>query len=176
MRLRLINGREVTGVKTFDGVYEQYREMIYKFCLRLCGNEVLADELTQETFYKALKRIDRFRGESSLSTWLCGIAKHEYCTAMRREAPLPLDELETQSDDGFAEKLIDSDEAMTAQRMLHELPEPYREVFTLRTFAQLSHAQIAELFGKSESWARVTYYRARQMLIEKLNQKEEHKP
>lgn len=160
-------------MKTFDGIYEQYREMIYKFLLRLCGNELLADELTQETFYKALKRIDQFNGGSSLSTWLCSIAKHEYYTAMRREAPLPIEELDRQGDADIAERLIDSDDAMTAQRMLHELSEPYREVFTLRTFAQLSHAQIAELFGKSESWARVTYYRARQMLIEKLDHKEE---
>lgn len=155
-------------------IYEQYGGMIFAFLMRLCGNRDLADELTQETFYQALKGWKRYRGDAGVSTWLCGIAKRLYWQSLRRQAPPPVScAFEPQAPD-FAERLVTADRAMAAQRLLHELAEPYREVFTLRTFADLSHLQIGELFGKSESWARVTYYRARRMLAEGLKETDDH--
>ncbi len=148
----------------------QYREMVFAFLLRMCRDRDLADEVTQETFYQAIRHWKDFRGESSVSTWLCTIAKRQLYTAMRRVPPMPLEKAPEQSVPDFAEALADSDRAMIAQRALHSLPEPYREVFTLRTFADLSHGQIASLFGKSDGWARVTYYRARQLLAEAMKE------
>lgn len=145
-------------------IYEQYGGMIFRFLMRLCGNKDLAGELTQETFYQAVKGWKRYRGDAGVSTWLCGIAKRLYWASMRKEMPLPAGRAAEPSVPDFTERLITGDRAMAAQRLLHELAEPYREVFTLRTFCDLSHLQIGELFGKSESWARVTYYRARQKL------------
>ena len=138
-------------MRDFSAVYGEYREMIYRFIYRLCRNEELAEELTQETFYQAMKSWANYRGDSSVSTWLCAIAKRLYYASLRKPQALELTE-------------------NAAQRVLHRLPEPYREVFTLRTFCDLSHAQIAQLFEKSESWARVTYHRARQMLQEAMRE------
>jgi len=147
----------------FGEIYQQYGGMIFGCLMRLCGNRDLADELTQETFYQAIKGWKRYRGDAGVSPWLCGIAKRLYWGSLRKAPPTPACTIEPCVPD-FTEQLITGDRAMVAQRLLHELAEPYREVFTLRTFCELSHAQIGELFAKSETWARVTYYLARQTL------------
>jgi RNA polymerase sigma-70 factor (ECF subfamily) len=151
-------------------IYRDYAEMIHAFLLRLCGNRDLADELTQETFHQALRGWKRYRGDASVSTWLCGIAKRLYWSAIRKNKAIPAELAQTPYAPDFTEQLIQCDRAMAAQRMLHSLGEPYREVFTLRTFCDLSHAQIGELFLKSETWARVTYYRARQKLADGIKE------
>ena len=134
---------------------------------------MLADELTQETFYRAMCAWGRFRGGSSPATWLCTIARNLYRDTLKLPREAPLDEaLETARAPDVAEELVASDRMMTAQHMLHRLPEPYREVFTLRTFCELSHAQIGELFEKTESWTCVTYFRARQMLQKAIREAE----
>lgn len=151
-------------MQDFEQSYREYERMVHAFLLRLCGNESLAEELTQETFYQALKHWKEFRGDSNVSTWLCTIGKRLYLNCLRRQPTLPLEQAPEPHTPDIAEAIADSDRMMDAHRLLHRLPEPFREVFTLRTFGELSHGQIASLFGKSESWARVTYYRARQML------------
>jgi len=148
----------------FEEAYREHQQMIERFLLRLCRNQHLAEELTQETFYQALKHWDDYRGQGSVSTWLCTIAKRQLYYAVRRKETLPLEEAVCTASDDVTDALIRSDRQMAAHRLVHRLPEPMREVFTLRTFGDLSHAQIGSLFGKSDSWARVTYYRARQLL------------
>jgi len=150
-----------------EKIYQEYAPMIKGMLINLCHDEFLSDELTQETFYQAFLHYQAFRG-GSLSAWLCTIAKRLYFASLRKQTLLSLDQVQEPQTPDFAEALIAGDQAMRAQHILHHLQEPYREVFTLRTYAALSHQQIGELFGKSESWARVTYYRARQMLAEKL--------
>ena len=166
-------------MNTTDGmeeIYRQYSGTVRAYLMRLCGNNAqLAQELTQETFYRAVGSIHRFDGKSSVSTWLCGIARHVYCDLLRRKKPVsPLPE-DLASPGDFTEQIVRKDQAMTAHRRLHTLEEPYREVFTLRTFCDLSHEQIAELFGKSESWSRVTYYRARRMLQDAVKENNDEK-
>lgn len=148
----------------FEEVYREYQQMIERFLLRLCGNQHLAEELMQETFTQALRHWDDFRGQSSISTWLCTIAKRLLYDTVRRREALPLEEADAIAADDVTDALVRSDRLMAAHRLVHRLPEPMREVFTLRTFGDLSHAQIGSLFGKSDNWARVTYYRARQQL------------
>ena len=156
-------------------MYDRYSGMVKAYLTRLSRSSELAEELTQETFYQAVRSIDRFDGRCSASTWLCGIAKHLYIDAVRRRKPTePLPE-DIPSGEDFAEKIVRKDQAMIAHRYLHSLEEPYREVFTLRTFCDLSHTQIAELFKKSASWSRVTYYRARQMLREAMEENQHEK-
>jgi len=156
-----------------DRIYQDYGGMVKGMLLNLCHDEFLAEELTQETFFQAFLHARDFRG-GSLSAWLCIIAKRLYFTSLRKQRALSLEEVKEPQAPDFADALVSSDQAMRAQHILHHLEEPYREVFTLRTWAELSHKQIAELFGKSESWARVTYYRARQMLAEALKKEEQH--
>lgn len=158
----------------FEDIYREYEAMIRGFLLRLTGNQSLAEELTQETFYQALRHWDDFRGEASRSTWLCAIAKRLYLNCLRRRPPAPLESARDKQEPDFVDALINSDQVMAAHRLLHQLPEPFREVFTLRTFGELSHGQIGSLFGKSDSWARVTYYRARQMLARQAKEEWHH--
>ena len=157
-----------------EEVYREYRDLIQRYLYRLCRNEALAEELTQETFYQALKSWHTFQQNSSVSTWLCGIAKRLYWSVLRKKDFPVAEEKHEAAQPDFVEHLIRRDQAMAAHHLLHALKEPYREVFTLRTFCDMSHAQIGELFHKSESWARVTYYRARQMLQEALREEKQH--
>ena len=161
-------------MENFEEAYAQHEALVRGFLRRLCGNEALAEELTQETFYQAMRHWRDFRGQSALPTWLCTIAKRLYFDYCRKPPPQPTERIEIgESVQDAAEQLIASDRRVAVFRLLHDLPEPYREVFTLRTFGELTHAEIAALFGKSESWARVTYYRGRQ-LLRRMAEEEKH--
>ena len=161
-------------MQPFEEVDQQYQEMVFRFLLRLCRNQHLAEECCQETFYQALKAWKSFRGEGKVSTWLCTIARRVYLANLssitKREKVSAL----IHSADDVTEMFVEHDRQMVAQKMLHELPEPFREVFTLRTFCELNHRQIGELFGKTETWSRVTYHRARCMLQQAVEDKNEN--
>lgn len=155
----------------FEEVYTKEFPVVYKYMLVLCGNQALAEELTQETFYRAIQNSGTFRGTCKLSVWLCQIGKNLYISQLRKERhrkPVFPDEAQQQqaAQPDPEEALLRRDTAMNLHRLLHALPEPYKEVFSLRTLGELSFAQIGELFGKSESWARVTYHRAKLKLKE----------
>lgn len=149
----------------FDRIYEDYFKTVYAYILGMCGNQSIAEEITQETFYKALKNIDRFRGESRISTWLCQIAKNSYFTYCKKERIEFFEDLEQIPDSkDFIIKLEDKETVFAIHKHLHGIEEPYKEVFTLRVFGELSFLQIANLFDKTESWARVTFYRSKKMI------------
>ena len=149
----------------FEEVYRLYFADVYKYILALSRDEAVAEEVTQETFFKALTAIDGFRGQCQLRVWLCQIARNQYLTLCRERKRFGEAETEP-GDSGIKEDFADREAAKKLHRLLHDLPEPYKEVFSLRTFGELPFAQIGELFGKTESWARVTYFRARQKLKE----------
>ena len=149
-------------VEDFEKIYSDYYDAVFRYVLSLCRDKCLAEEIVQDTFFKALKSIDRYRGECKISVWLCQIAKNTFLTQEKRRsrsADLPLESIPT--DDPFEQRLADKDEALSIHRLLHTLDEPYKEVFWMRTFGEMSFKEIAEIFGKTESWARVTYHRAR---------------
>lgn len=158
---------------SFEEIYEAYFTRVYRYALRLCdGDAHGAEELTSDTFFKAMKALDGFRGECDIFSWLCGIAKNSRLSAVRGEKPSePLDEAEgeTAREAPFPEMLEDAETAMLLHERLHALEEPYKEVFTLRVFGELSFKQIAHIFGKTENWACVTYHRARNKLREKTD-------
>ncbi len=151
----------------FQEVYDLYFKDVYKYALSLSRNESVAEEITQETFFKALKSIDTFRGQCRLYVWLCQIAKNTYFTYSKKAGTLT-QEQEIPSGVSLEEKLLEQETAFEIHRILHCLPEPYREVFSLRVFGQLSFRQIGELFEKTESWARVTYHRAKLKIKEEM--------
>ena len=144
----------------FQEVYELYFRDVYKYVLALCRDEHMAEEVTQETFFKALKSIDSFRGQCKLYVGLCQIAKNTFFSiaAKNRRAEEVLPE---ETEDALERALMTKESAFEIHRLLHGLEEPYKEVFSLRVFGELSFQQIGQLFGKTESWARVTYHRAR---------------
>ncbi|MCM1165404.1 MAG: sigma-70 family RNA polymerase sigma factor [Lachnospiraceae bacterium] len=153
----------------FDRIYSEYYDTVFRYALSLCGDEGFAEEITQESFFKALKSIDKFRGGCKLSVWLCQIAKNTFLTLVKRRKRNIDYTLEAIPEEGsFEERLIDGEDARQIHRLLHGLDEPYKEVFWMRVFGELSFAEIAALFGRTESWARVTYHRARAKIKEGL--------
>jgi len=151
----------------FQEVYNLYFRDVYKFVLSLCKNPALAEEITQETFFKVLNNIDSFRGQCKLYVWLCQIAKNTYYTHLaktnREKSPFKVTD-----QDCIEERFLDRETAFEIHKALHMLPEPYKEVFSLRTFGELSFKQIGSLFEKTESWARVTYHRAKLKIREEI--------
>ncbi|GAA0722295.1 RNA polymerase sigma factor [Clostridium malenominatum] len=146
-------------------IYEQYFRDVYSFVLLLSRNETVAEEITQETFFKALKSIDKFNGNCKISVWLCQIAKNTYYSHLEKQKRFELNNIpEKASESSIEELLIDKESALRIHRALHCLDEPYKEVFTLRIFGELSFVQISQLFEKTESWSRVTFYRAKQKI------------
>ena len=154
----------------FHEVYNLYFRDVYRYALSLCRSESLAEEITQETFYKALNALDRFDGRCKVSVWLCQIARNTYLSMCRKDKHLdPNADTDRLSDtDTLEDHFCDRDTAFSIHKVLHTLEEPYKEVFSLRTFGELSFRQIGELFGKTETWARVTYHRARLKIKEEL--------
>lgn len=151
----------------FQEVYDLYFRDVYKYALSLSREPHVAEEITQETFFKALKHIDSFRGQCRLYVWLCQIAKNTYITYCRKQSRF-VSEAERTMETALEEDLLTKETAFEIHKVLHCLPEPYKEVFSLRVFGELPFAQIGELFGKTESWARVTYHRARLKIKEEL--------
>ena len=144
---------------------------VYRYVLSLAKNEHEAEDITQETFLRALDAKESFAGGSSLYTWLCTIAKNLLLDRVKKQKrSAGADPLENMPDDGISieERAADRDSAMQIMRALHTLSEPYKEVFSLRVFGQLGFGDIASLFGKSDSWARVTYHRAKEKITEIL--------
>lgn len=154
----------------FQEVYDLYFRDVYRYALSLCRNESLAEEITQETFFKALTKLDSFDGKCKISVWLCQIAKNTYISICRKNKHLDPDANISQltDDENIEERFCNRDTAFAVHKILHGLAEPYREVFSLRTFGELSFQQIAQLFGKTETWARVTFHRAKLKIKEEL--------
>ena len=154
----------------FQEVYNLYFRDVYRYALSLCRNESVAEEITQETFYKALEKLDSFDGKCKVSVWLCQIAKNTYISMSRKDKRLDpdADTALLPSDGNIEERFFDRETAFAVHKVLHALEEPYKEVFSLRAFGELSFKQIAELFGRTEAWARVTYHRARLKIKEEL--------
>ena len=156
-------------MQDFEDIYSTYYGQIYGFLMKLCQDEMLAEELTQETFFKVIKKIESYRGDCKLSVWICQIAKNTYYTYLKKNDKLtdyPIEELSDEN--SFEQKLVNKEVALQIHEILHRLKEPYKEVFWMKTFGELSFAQIGKVHGKTESWARVTYHRAKIMIKEEL--------
>ncbi len=153
----------------FQKVYEEYAKAVYRFLLSLSGNEEQAEELLQETFYRAFLHIDRFEGRCSIYTWLCTLGKNAWikeCKRVGRFSETPFEDMETESEEESAEdSIIKKEEYERVRRTVLKLSEPYKEVFILHAYGNVKLSEIAAKHNKSESWARVTYHRARQQII-----------
>lgn len=149
-----------------EEIYNKYYKDVFKFCLSMCGSSHTADDITSEVFLKAIKAGNTFRGECSVKVWLCQIAKNTYYDFLRKNSRVTAITDDIPSDWDFEYELLDKTEALKIHKYLHQLSEPYKEIFSLRIFSELTFAEIGEIFGKSESWARVTFHRAKLKLME----------
>ena len=149
-----------------NAIYRQHAQTVYKFLLSQTRDPGLAEELTQETFYQAVRSIDRFDGKCKVSVWLCQIAKHLWYQQLRkqkREVPLSEEGVDVPLPSA-EEETLDRAGRLELLRQVHSLPEPYREVVYLRAFGDLSFREIGDVLGKTETWARVTFYRGKEKL------------
>lgn len=157
----------------FEKVYCTYFNDVFRYIRRLSGNEHVAEEITADVFFKAIHSIDSFRGDCDIRVWLCQIAKNSYLSYLKKSGHMDsIEDVEllniTVPDETIEEKVVRHDEAVRAQKVLHDIPDPYKEIFMWRVFAELSFKQIGQIFGKSENWACVTYHRARNKIKERL--------
>ncbi len=160
-----------------EEIYKAYFQDVYRYIRRLSGSGQIAEEITSETFLKAVRAASGFRGECEFRVWLCQIAKncyYSYQKKNRRIQSLEEDGLQNLADpNGSVEETVSRrEEAEALRRLLHTLPEPYREVVMWRAFAGLDFKQIGALFHKSDNWACVTYHRARKMLRSRWEENE----
>ena len=152
-----------------EKLYQTYYMRVFSYAMTLTGERTQAEEITQETFFRAISKPNSFRGESDEATWLCAIAKNLFLDEKRRQSRRePLSEDISGSGKSLEQTASDRDSSFRIHMALHALREPYREVFELRVFGELSFREIGVIFAKTENWARVTYHRARLKLQERM--------
>lgn len=154
----------------FEKLFDDNRGFIFKYLMKLSGNDSLAEELTQETFFRAYMNYASLRNKESASAWLCQIAKNTYFAwynENKKTDSYKNTELQDQAE-SIEERFLQKELSKKALACLHELEEPYKEVFMLSVFGGFSLKDISAVFGKSVSWARVTFYRAKQKLLERM--------
>ena len=159
--------------ETCERLYNTYYMRVFSYVMTLSGDRHASEEITQEAFFRAFSKTASFRNESDEVTWLCAIAKNCFVDETRRRnktAPMP-EELPA-SGKSIEQQVADKDSSFRIHAALHTMEEPYREVFELRVFGELSFSQIGTIFGKTENWARVTYHRARLKLQEEMSKSE----
>ncbi len=157
----------------FETIYRSYFQDVFSYLRRLTNDSSLAEELTSEAFFKAMHALNQFRGDCDVRVWLCQIAKNTYFSYLKKEAKTEHFDSEellgTPSQEvSMEELLVRREDARQIREVLHTIPDPYKEVFMWRVFAELSFRQIGQIFGKSENWACVTYHRARAKITERL--------
>ena len=160
----------------FEKVYKEYFNDVFLYIKRLSGDEHIAEEITSETFFKALKSIDSFRGDCEIRVWLCQIAKNSFYTYIKKNSKIQnVEETELinlpDNNNNVADEVTSKLQAFEIQKVLHEIDEPYREVFMWRVYAELSFKEIAGIFNKNENWACVTYHRARNQIKKRLEER-----
>ncbi len=162
--------------EAMEQIYKEHALGVYKYLYTKCRDDQLAEELTQETFYRAVKSIGRYDGSCKLFTWLCQIAKHVWQQELEKQKHRPTEELDEQARDKTDieqsyELAEERTRLFTAMQQLEALP---REVVYMRITGELSFAEIGAILGKSENWARVTFYRSKQKLKEILRKEQQN--
>lgn len=153
----------------FETVFRLYFKDVFYFVRSLAADEATAEEVTQETFFKALKAIDSFDGKNDIRAWLFTIARNTYYSQLRQQKNIADEpvccETRLEAED-FTLQFVNEERAFLIHRYLHDMKEPYKEVFNLRIFGELSFEQIGKIFSKSSGWARVTFYRAKKQIVD----------
>ena len=153
-----------------EALYNTYFHDVYLYLCSVSRDEPLAEELTQETFFRALKASGEFRGDCDVRVWLCQIAKNRYLSGQRKRKPEPLSDTLESPADSPEDLAVRTVEAERASEAVHRLDEPYKEVFLLRVYGEMPFEDIGKLFGKTANWACVTFHRAKQRVKAELEE------
>lgn len=159
-----------------EELYKEHAKTVYRFLLSMSCNEQLAEDLTQETFLQAYKSLERYNGKCRMSVWLCQIAKHlwyQYLAKSRHETVMEInDEHYVTLENPVEHQALARLELKEALKKMQILPDKMREVVYLRMTGDLSFREIGEILGQSEVWARVNFYRAKEMLWKEMEKYE----
>lgn len=156
-------------MKKIEKIYKEYYQIVYKYLLCLTRDSDIAEELTQETFYKMIKKIHTFRGDAKISVWLCEIAKNLWYDELRKKkkvVEIYQENNEIESSQNIEEEFINKEESSKLVEKIEKLDEITKRVIYLRLNSELSFKEIGQVLGKTETWARVTFYRGKQKIKE----------
>ena len=156
-----------------EEIYDEYSETIYRYLLSLTKNKDIAEELTQETFYKAVKNINKFRNESSIKTWLYKIAKNVWIDYYKKSSKLKEVTIDDYSEiilynTNIEEEILNKNDKVNIYKKIHKLDEIAKEVIYLKIGTNFTFKEIGNIFGKTEGWAKIIFYRAKIKLKEEL--------
>lgn len=154
-------------------LYNEYYTQVFNFIYRMSRDYYLSEDIAQETFLKATLHIGKFDGKCKISSWLCQIAKNLYLDHLRKNKKYNYTELNEQIESASGVEK-DKEWALSICEKIHSLEEPYKEVFMMHHFGDIPLNSLAKMFGKSESWARVTYYRAKEKIRNMLEEEDRH--
>ncbi|MBQ9130409.1 MAG: sigma-70 family RNA polymerase sigma factor [Clostridia bacterium] len=161
-------------MQDFERIYEENQDLVFKYLLKLTKSPDLAEELTQDTFFRAYMNLSSLRHTEKAPTWLCSIAKNRYFAWYNEQKRiLPLEQSAIPQAESFEDRFLECELSRDAALCLDRLEQPYRNVFILSVFGKLTLKEISASYSKSESWARVTLHRARQKLKEQLQSRQE---
>ena len=156
-------------MQDMEEIYKEYFETVNKYLFCLTHNSDISEELTQETFYRAVKKIDTYKGECKISVWLCQIAKNlwfDQCRKNKKNINFEEELLNQTNIDTTEEIVISNDEKLYLYKKMQRLDEKTREVMYLRITGELSFKEIGTVLNRTENWARVTFYRGKSKLKE----------
>ena len=156
-----------------DQIYQQYAQRVYKFLMSLTGDEDVAEEVLQETFYQAIKNIHKYDGSCKITTWLCAISKNQLLVYRRKNPITEEYDNDSQQTPSTEDQVIQAIQKADLLKRIHTFNEPFREILYLRIFGELSFREIGEIFGKTENLARVTFYRSKEKLRKGIEKDEE---
>lgn len=165
-----------------DRIYREYARMIYIYIYQMCHDADLAEDIVQTTFLKAIQHADSFKEESRISSWLCQIAKNTYYDYCRKKENRNISyetledidsRIKPKTNPDIEGLLIEREQAAMLRKMIHELGEPFKEILMLRIYGECSYREIGELYGKSENWARVNYYRGKMQVLERISENQD---
>lgn len=155
--------------RDMEEIYKEHAKSVFRYLFSLSHDEDLTEELTQETFYRAVYSVDKYDGTCKMSVWLCQIAKHIWYQELEKRKKNKTEELtEYIESPGLSpeDSIVYKNDKLSLYRAINRLDGPMKEVVYLRLTGEFSFAEIGEILGKSENWARTVFYRAKQKIIE----------
>lgn len=157
-------------LQPFEQVYAQYYSIVFRYMLSLSGDISIAEDITQEAFIKAMSHMDQFDGKCQLYVWICQIAKNTYFSFLRKHEKQMREKHFFPQFHDPEEQYLQKETISRIYSQMKLLPEPYSEVFSLRVLGELSFSQIGSIYGKTDSWARLIFFRAKQKLRENIDE------
>lgn len=159
-------------MQNIEKIYKEYFETVNKYLFCLTYDDNLSEELTQETFYRAVQKIHTFKGDCKMSVWLCQIAKNLWYDELKKKRKIKNEDIEKyinlKSNEELEDSIIENNTKIELYKKIQKLDSQTREVIYLRIMGDLSFKDIGNILDKTENWARVTFYRGKNKLKEDM--------